>query len=46
MLQYPVLAIDTCGQVGTVALADLENGATTVTCVSGRSWADERPPRS
>jgi tRNA threonylcarbamoyladenosine biosynthesis protein TsaB len=49
MLQYPVLAIDTCGQVGTVALADLENGATTVTCVSrtelgGRAAAAELMP--
>jgi tRNA threonylcarbamoyladenosine biosynthesis protein TsaB len=34
MLQHPVLAFDTCGEVGTVALVDLENGATTVTCIS------------
>ena len=26
MLQHPVLAFDTCGEVGTVALVDLENG--------------------
>jgi tRNA threonylcarbamoyladenosine biosynthesis protein TsaB len=32
--EHPVLAFDTCGEVGTVALADLENGATTVTCVA------------
>jgi tRNA threonylcarbamoyladenosine biosynthesis protein TsaB len=49
MLQHPVLAFDTCGQVGTVALADLENGATTVTCVSqtelgGRAAAAELMP--
>jgi tRNA threonylcarbamoyladenosine biosynthesis protein TsaB len=34
MLQHPVLAFDTCGEVGTVALVDLENRATTVTCIS------------
>lgn len=54
MLQHPVLAIDTCGQVGTVALADLENGvtenaATAVTCISqtelgGRAAAAELMP--
>ncbi len=33
-LEHPVLAVDTCGEVGTVALVDLENAATTVTCVS------------
>jgi tRNA threonylcarbamoyladenosine biosynthesis protein TsaB len=33
---HPVLAIDTCGDVGTVALVDLENDATTVTCISQR----------
>jgi tRNA threonylcarbamoyladenosine biosynthesis protein TsaB len=44
-----VLAFDTCGEVGTVALADLENGATTVTCVSqtelgGRAASAELMP--
>jgi tRNA threonylcarbamoyladenosine biosynthesis protein TsaB len=34
MLQHPVLAIDTCGQSGAVALVNLENNATTVTCLS------------
>jgi tRNA threonylcarbamoyladenosine biosynthesis protein TsaB len=34
MLEHPILAFDTCGEVGTVALVDLEEGATTVTCIS------------
>jgi tRNA threonylcarbamoyladenosine biosynthesis protein TsaB len=34
MLEYPLLAFDTCGEVGTVALLDLKHGATTVTCIS------------
>jgi tRNA threonylcarbamoyladenosine biosynthesis protein TsaB len=34
MLQHPVLAFDTCGETGTVALVDLENAATTVTCIT------------
>jgi tRNA threonylcarbamoyladenosine biosynthesis protein TsaB len=34
ILAHPVLAIDTCGAVGTVALVDLENAATEVTCIS------------
>jgi tRNA threonylcarbamoyladenosine biosynthesis protein TsaB len=33
MLEHPVLAFDTCGDVGTVALVDLTNAATTVTCI-------------
>lgn len=33
MLSYPVLAIDTCGDTGTVALADLGNNVTAVTCI-------------
>jgi tRNA threonylcarbamoyladenosine biosynthesis protein TsaB len=46
---HPVLAFDTCGEVGTVALADLENGATAVTCISqtelgGRSASAELMP--
>jgi tRNA threonylcarbamoyladenosine biosynthesis protein TsaB len=49
MLQHPVLAIDTCGQVGTVALVELKNAATTVTCVGqaelgGRAAAAELMP--
>jgi tRNA threonylcarbamoyladenosine biosynthesis protein TsaB len=34
MFEHPILAFDTCGEVGTVALVDLENEATTVTCIS------------
>jgi tRNA threonylcarbamoyladenosine biosynthesis protein TsaB len=34
ILAHPVLTIDTCGAVGTVALVDLENAATEVTCIS------------
>jgi tRNA threonylcarbamoyladenosine biosynthesis protein TsaB len=34
MFEHPVLAFDTCGEVGTVALVDLKHGATTVTCIS------------
>ena len=28
MFEHPVLAFDTCGEVGTVALVDLKNAAT------------------
>jgi tRNA threonylcarbamoyladenosine biosynthesis protein TsaB len=47
--EHPVLAFDTCGEVGTVALADLENDATTVTCVAqtelgGRAASAELMP--
>jgi tRNA threonylcarbamoyladenosine biosynthesis protein TsaB len=34
MIEYPVLAFDTCGDTGTVALVDLGNGAATVTCIA------------
>jgi tRNA threonylcarbamoyladenosine biosynthesis protein TsaB len=34
MFEHPILAFDTCGEVGTAALVDLENEATTVTCIS------------
>jgi tRNA threonylcarbamoyladenosine biosynthesis protein TsaB len=34
MFDHPLLAFDTCGEVGTVALVDLKHGATTVTCTS------------
>jgi tRNA threonylcarbamoyladenosine biosynthesis protein TsaB len=49
MLQHPVLAIDTCGPSGTVALVDLGNGATTVTCIcqaelGGRAAAAQLMP--
>jgi tRNA threonylcarbamoyladenosine biosynthesis protein TsaB len=49
VLAHPVLAIDTCGQSGTVALVDLEDGATTVTCISeaelgGRAAAAQLMP--
>ncbi len=49
MLEHPVLAFDTCGDTGTVALADLGNGATTVTCISqtelgGRAASAELMP--
>jgi tRNA threonylcarbamoyladenosine biosynthesis protein TsaB len=32
--EFPVLAFDTCGEVGTLALVNLENKTMTVTCVS------------
>jgi tRNA threonylcarbamoyladenosine biosynthesis protein TsaB len=46
---HPVLAFDTCGEIGTVALADLENGATTVACINqtelgGRAASAELMP--
>jgi tRNA threonylcarbamoyladenosine biosynthesis protein TsaB len=49
VLAHPVLAIDTCGQSGTVALVDLKDGATTVTCISqvelgGRAAAAQLMP--
>ena len=49
MFEHPVLAFDTCGEIGTVALLDLENDATTVTCVSqtqlgGRAASAELMP--
>jgi tRNA threonylcarbamoyladenosine biosynthesis protein TsaB len=49
IFEHPVLAFDTCGEVGTVALADLGNGAATVTCISqtelgGRAAAAELMP--
>jgi tRNA threonylcarbamoyladenosine biosynthesis protein TsaB len=49
MFEYPVLAFDTCGDISTVALVDLEIGATTVTCVSqtelgGRAASAELMP--
>ncbi|HEY3989877.1 MAG TPA: tRNA (adenosine(37)-N6)-threonylcarbamoyltransferase complex dimerization subunit type 1 TsaB [Acidobacteriaceae bacterium] len=34
MFEHPVLGIDTCGAVGTVALADIGKEITTVTCIS------------
>ena len=34
MFEHSLVAIDTCGEVGTAALVDLENDATTVTCIS------------
>jgi tRNA threonylcarbamoyladenosine biosynthesis protein TsaB len=34
MFEHPLLAFDTCGEVGTVALVDLKHGATTVTCIN------------
>jgi tRNA threonylcarbamoyladenosine biosynthesis protein TsaB len=33
MLEHPVLAFDTCGDTGTVALVDIGNEATAVTCI-------------
>jgi tRNA threonylcarbamoyladenosine biosynthesis protein TsaB len=33
MFEHPILAFDTCGEVGTAALVGLENEATTVTCI-------------
>ncbi|HEX6496291.1 MAG TPA: tRNA (adenosine(37)-N6)-threonylcarbamoyltransferase complex dimerization subunit type 1 TsaB [Acidobacteriaceae bacterium] len=49
MLQHTVLSIDTCGQSGTVALVNLENGATAATCISqaelgGRAAAAQLMP--
>jgi tRNA threonylcarbamoyladenosine biosynthesis protein TsaB len=49
MFEHPVLAFDTCGDAGTVALVDLENGATTVTCIhqtelAGRAASAELVP--
>jgi tRNA threonylcarbamoyladenosine biosynthesis protein TsaB len=34
IVEYPVLAFDTCGDAGTVALVDLQYKSTTVTCIS------------
>ena len=49
MLEHPVLAIDTCAAAGTVALLDLQNGATKVTCIDqlelgGRAASAELVP--
>jgi tRNA threonylcarbamoyladenosine biosynthesis protein TsaB len=49
IFEHPVLAFDTCGDAGTVALVDLENGATAVTCIrqtelSGRAASAELMP--
>jgi tRNA threonylcarbamoyladenosine biosynthesis protein TsaB len=49
MLKHPVLAFDTCGDVGTVALMDLGDGATTITCtgqteLGGRAASAELMP--
>lgn len=33
MLRHPILAFDTCGDTGTVALVDIGNGAMMVTCI-------------
>lgn len=49
IVEYPVLAFDTCGDAGTVALVDLQNKSTTVTCISqtelaGRAASAELMP--
>jgi tRNA threonylcarbamoyladenosine biosynthesis protein TsaB len=49
MLEYPVLAIDTCGAAGTVALLDLEKDRSAVTCreqveLGGRAASAELMP--
>jgi tRNA threonylcarbamoyladenosine biosynthesis protein TsaB len=49
MLEHLMLAFDTCGETGTVALVDLGKGATTVTCtgqteLGGRSASAELMP--
>jgi tRNA threonylcarbamoyladenosine biosynthesis protein TsaB len=49
MFEHPVLAFDTCGDAGTVALVDLANSATAVTCISqmelaGRAASAELMP--
>lgn len=49
MLERPVLAFDTCGDIGTVALVDIGKDATTVTCIGqtelgGRAASGELMP--
>jgi tRNA threonylcarbamoyladenosine biosynthesis protein TsaB len=49
IVEYPVLAFDTCGDAGTVALVGLQNKSTTVTCISqtelaGRAASAELMP--
>lgn len=49
MIEYPVLAFDTCGETGTVALVDLGHDAAAVTCIAqtelgGRSASSELMP--
>jgi tRNA threonylcarbamoyladenosine biosynthesis protein TsaB len=49
MFEHPILAFDTCGDAGTVALVDLQNKSTTVTCISqtelaGRAASAELMP--
>ena len=49
MLRHPVLAIDTCGAAGTVALLDLEKETSAVTCIDqvklgGRAASAELMP--
>jgi tRNA threonylcarbamoyladenosine biosynthesis protein TsaB len=49
MFEHPALAFDTCGDAGTVALVDLANSATAVTCISqmelaGRAASAELMP--
>jgi tRNA threonylcarbamoyladenosine biosynthesis protein TsaB len=49
MIDYPVLAFDTCGDTGTVALVGIGNGATTITCIAqtklgGRATSAELMP--
>jgi tRNA threonylcarbamoyladenosine biosynthesis protein TsaB len=33
LISHPILAFDTCGDIGTVALADVGSGAAAVTCI-------------
>jgi tRNA threonylcarbamoyladenosine biosynthesis protein TsaB len=40
MLQHAVLAFDTCGEIATVALVDLENAAPMVTCIGQTELGD------
>lgn len=49
VLAHPILAIDTCGAIGTVALVDLGNATDTVTCIQqvelgGRSASAQLMP--
>jgi tRNA threonylcarbamoyladenosine biosynthesis protein TsaB len=49
IFHYPVLAFDTCGDTGSVALADLGNAANSVTCIgqkelSGRAASAQLMP--
>ena len=49
IFEHPVLAFDTCGEIGTAALVDLEKDATAIPCIGqmelgGRAAAAELMP--